>query len=407
VGCDFNKSMPSILNGWKREVVMVVIGISRRLFCCERVRSAVCAGILFFVVGFVFRLYGANANSPWGDPSKIQVGVVVNQGDTVSAWPEAGRNELTGDATSFLVAGKSAMTPVGDGTYEIKIDLVPGAVYNYIFGARIIQDGLAGFAAGSDYPEPVPDGSQTDDKGNYATQDPGTFISLSSTSYVPPSDGGVTYISIGGDSRRKLVMPSVDPGTTIYVFNNFGSLPRGVANYSVSITSGRVDLRWQGALGTWGAGSPSVDLLGGRTLIYVSTSNATGPYSLLANLAGTTTSYTHSGLSNGTSYYYIFVSSDPYTGFTRSTYTATKTLWANLSRYTPPDTTWSSDQYAHNDKYGKPSGPVPVYFKVENIDEKYVSEHGSIVYMTPWDEDGRVYRRKIPGVLVTVFVPKG
>jgi hypothetical protein len=353
-----------------------------------------------------YPLFAANANAPWGDPAQIQVGVVIHPGDSVSAWPESGRNEVTGDATSFLVLGKSAMTAVGDGTYEMKVDLVPGAVYNYIFGARIMQNNW-GFAAGSDYTEPVPDGTQTDDKGNYASTDPGTFVSLSSTAYSAPSDGGVYYISIGGDARRKLVMPSVDPGTTIYVFNNFGSIPRGVANYSVSISSGRVDLKWQGALGTWGAGAPSVDALGGRTIIYVSTSNAGGPYSLLADLAGTATSYTHTGLSNGTSYYYIFVSSDGYTGLTRSTYTATKTLWANLARYSPSDTSWDSGSYTHNDKYGKPSGPVPVYFKVENIDEDYVREHGNVVYLTPWDEDGRIYRRKIPGVLVSAYLPKG
>jgi hypothetical protein len=347
----------------------------------------------------------AAANAPWGDPAQIQVGVVVHPGDAVSAWPEEGRNDMTGGATSWIVADKSAMAAVGDGTYQIRVELIPGAVYNYLFGARLMT-GIAGFAAGSDYPEPSPDGSQQDDAGNYSASDPGTFVSLSSTSYSAPGDGGVTYVSIGGDARRRLAMPSVDPGTTIYVFNNFGSIPRGVANYSVAITSGRVDLRWQGGLGTWGSGSPSIDCLGGRYLLYVSTSNSVGPYSLLSNLSGVTTHYAHTGLSNGTSYYYVFVASDSYTGATLSTYTATKELWANLARSAPPDTIWSSSEYAHNDKYGKPSGPVPVYFKVENIDEKYVAEHGSVVYLTPWDADGRLYPNKIPGILVAAYLPQ-
>ncbi|MDI6757412.1 MAG: hypothetical protein QME32_05260 [Endomicrobiia bacterium] len=355
-------------------------------------------------------LYAVSANAPWGDPAQIQVGAVIQSGVSISAWAGEGggdqRGDITGNTTSFHTP-TTQMTAIGDGTYQFRTDLVPGAVYNYIFGARILQNAW-GFAAGSDYAEPIPDGTQQDDAGNYSNSDPGTFVSLSSTAYSATGDGGVSYISISGAARRRLDMPSVDPGTTIYVFNNFGSLPRGVANYSVRISSGRLDLNWQGALGTWGAGMPSVDALGGRNLLYVSTSNSAGPYSLLANLAGTVTYYAHSGLANGTSYYFIFVSSDPYAGVTRSTYTASKSLWANLSRGIPPaGTSWNTDGYAHNDKYGKPSGPVPVYFKVENIDEKYVAAHGDIVYLTPWDEDGRLYRNKIPGLFLAVYVPKG
>lgn len=372
-----------------------------RLLLCAAMAALVGASALF----------AASANAPWGDAAQIQVGVVIHPGVSVPAWPEVNKNDITGDATSFIVAGKSAMEAVGDGTYQFRTDLVPGGVYNYIFGARIMQ-GAWGFDAEKDYAEPIPDGSQQDDSGNYATSDPGTFVSLSSTAYSSTGDGGVSYVNIvvdnNGNSRRKLDMPTVDPGTTIYVFNNFGSLPRGVANYSVKISSGRVDLNWQGALGTWGSGMPSVDALGGRNLLYVSTSNSAGPYSLLADLAGTATHYAHSGLANGTSYYFIFVSSDPYGGVTLSTYTASKSLWANLSRGIPPTgTMWNSGEYAHNDKYGKPSGPVPVYFKVENIDENYVREHGDLVYLTPWHEDGRLYRHKIQGVFLSAYLPKG
>ncbi len=368
--------------------------------------------VLSSVVGFLFlicfstKLF-AGANSPWGDTSKIKVGVAVQSGDTISAWPESGRNDMTQDATSWIVTGKTEMEPVGDGTYQLRVDLIPGAVYNYIFGARIIEDGLAGIPAGYEFGEPIPDGTQTDDSGNTATTDPGTFISLSSTTINQPGTGSVSYISIGGDARRRLIMPDVESGTTVYIFNNFGSIPRGVANYSVTILGPtEVKLSWQGGLGTWGSNMPAIDCLGGGYYLYVSTSNASGPYSLLATLSGTTTSYNHSGLSPGTSYYYIFVSSDAYNGVTLSTYTANKALWANLARAIPPDTTWSSDQYAHNDKYSKPQNPTPVYFKVENIDEDYVREHGNIVYMTPYEEDARFYPYKIPGTFISVFVPE-
>jgi len=361
------------------------------------------AGSLF-VVGFSVRSIFAGANSPWGDTSKIKVGVVIQSGDGISAWTESGRNDMTGNATSWIVTGKTEMEPVGDGTYQLRVDLIPGGLYNYIFGARLIE-AMAGFPAGYEFPEPIPNGTQTDDSGNTATSDPGTFISLSSTTVNQPTTGSVSYISIGGDARRKLIMPDVDPGTTVYIFNNFGSIPRGVANYSVYVSSWKVELRWQGGLGTWGSGSAAVDCFGGRYYLYVSTSNAGGPYSLLATLSGQTSYYVHTNLSAGTSYYYIFVSSDAYNGITLSTYTANKSLWANLSRAIPPNTAWNSDQYAHNDKYGKPNVATPVYFKVENIDEDYVKQHDNIVYMTPWDEDGRFYPYKIPGTFISVFVP--
>ncbi len=361
----------------------------------------VAAGLLsrYFVVAILMMtvassaLY-AGANAPWGT-SDVSVGVAVQTGDVVSAWAGGGtgeqRNDMTGNATSFFTA-TNVMTAVGDGTYQIRVDLIPNAIYNYLFSARLNAN-MAGFTTGYSQSEPIPNSGS----------DSGTFISLSSTTVNQPGSGSISYVSIGGDARRRLLMPDVAPGTTVHIFNNFASTPTGVANYSIVPGSNFLDLKWQGGLGSWGANAPALDVLGGRHRIFVSTSLVGGTYSLLADLTGSTTFYRHAGLTTGTSYYYIFVSSDAYRGITNP---AAKTLWANLRRLTPAEgAVWNADEHVSNDKWGKPALPVPVWFRVENISEEY-STCGSIVYLTPEGVDGRFWPYKMPGLLVVGYVPK-
>ena len=343
-------------------------------------------GLIVTSVPLVF----AQANAPWGT-SDISVGVLVQSGEAISAWDDAARNDMTGAATSFFVPGKSLMTAIGDGTYEMRVDLIPGAVYNYIFSARL-NASMAGFTTGYAAVEPVPNSGG----------DSGTFISLSSTTVSAPGSGSIGYTSIGGDGRRHLIMPDVAAGTTLYLFHNFASTPTGVAGYSVSPGEDFLELRWAGGLGYWGSGSPALDTIGGGYFLYISTADSAGTFSPLATLTGEATYYKHTGLTPGTSYFFIFVSSDAYAGVTNP---AASALWANLTRPLPPDTTWDSDEYVHNDKSGKPGYPVPVYFKVENIDEKH-SVTGSIVYLTPEGVNGRIWPYKIPGLLVVGYVPR-
>lgn len=332
-------------------------------------------------------LFAAGANGPWGS-ANISVGVVVQSGITTSAWEGAGRNDLTGNATSFFTAANQ-MTPLGDGTYQLRLDLIPGAVYNYLFSARV-NTAMGGLAAGTAQPEPCPN----------TGSDAGTFISVSSTTVNQPATGSIGYTSVGGDGRRILTMPTdLAQGTTVYLFHNFASTPTGVANYSTNIGANYVDLNWSCGLGYWGGGAPALDTLGGSYALYVATSAPTNAFTSLGTLSGQATYYRHAGLTPGTSYYYIFVSSDSYAGATNP---AAKSLWANLKR---ADMTWAESQYTTNDKTALPSNPIPVYFKVENIDAEH-SKTGSIVYLTPADVDGRLWPYKMSGVLIQAYVPE-
>ncbi|MEW6040397.1 MAG: hypothetical protein AB1633_02640, partial [Elusimicrobiota bacterium] len=187
---------------------------------------------MFLVFGIASGAF-AGANTPWGDVTKIKMGVVVQSGDTSSAWAGESasdrRGDITGNTTSFFTP-TTEMTAAGDGTYQLKLDLVPNGVYNFIFRARLAEN-LAGYTTGQEFTEPIPSGSQTDEGGNTATSDPGFFISSSSVIRADPGSGSVSFISIGGDGRRRLAMPNVDPlsnPNTYYVFNNYASIPRGV-----------------------------------------------------------------------------------------------------------------------------------------------------------------------------------
>lgn len=368
--------------------------------------------LVVFAASFIYA--GDFANWPAG----TEVTIRVKEGNTTSAWL---------DRYDYL---STATATVGDGTFELRIDLVPGAIYNYIFFASNAAEGYNGW-----YAEPVPDGSRADTIWSAAggvreDADPGTFVYTGSTTtaFDPASvnalNGYVSYVSIGGDARRLLQMPDVTSGATVFIFNNFASMPRGAANLSAIIKSPtRVDLYWSGALGTWGAGSPSLDILGGRWLLYVSSGTGANPgqFSLITSLPGNATFYSHPGLTTGTTYWYIFVASDTYAGTrwggdggnnTDSGYTG---FTANLVRWiSGSSVTWNSNQYVSNDTKARPQNPTPVYFRVENEHPKYyiagfnydyVKEHDNVVYLTPVGYDARTYPHKIPATIIAVYIP--
>lgn len=338
------------------------------------------------------RLY-AQANGPWGS-SQIEVSLVLQSGLSVSAWHDGNRSDETNHVPAL-------MTAVGDGTYQYKTNLVPTAQYNYLFGARPVGISTWGFTPGTTYWEPVPNSGS----------DAGTFIStMANGSLIWTANGSVGYGTAAGDGRRVLSMPDLTTGDTIYIFNNFASTPRGVANYTIaassSVSGGKVTLQWRGCLGSWGNGTPSMDCLGGAYSIFRATGLTTShPVILSTKLAGTATFYVDTNVPETIWYYYIIAPTDSYKNIVNP---STKVPFAQLARVSPVDgTSWVSDEFNRNDKAAKPAAAVPVIFKVEGGDEEYIFKNGGIVYLTPWTEDGRVYPYKIQGQVVRVKMPSG
>lgn len=343
------------------------------------------------------RCDAALANAPWGDDTKIAVGIAVQGGLSVSAWTNRGDETLNKIAT---------MTPVGDGTYSYQLNLIPNSQYNFLFFA-IPAISTGGLTAGTTYAEPVPNNGSADAGTFLSTQAAGGLVLKQAGAVGAGGPGSVLYNTANGDGRRVLTMPDLTTGDTVYVFNNFASTPTGVTNYSIAASSsspagGKIKLNWGGGLGYWGTGFPAADTLGGSYAIYRATGTGVSyPVTLQTTLAGTATTWTDTSVPETIFYYYIIVASDAYSNPTNPT---SQTAFANLRRAVPTDgTSWSDVN--NNDKRAKPANAVPVIFKVENYDEDYVKAHGGIVYMTPWNEDGRVYPDKVPGTILKAKVP--
>lgn len=328
----------------------------------------------------------AGANAPWGDNSQIQVGVAIQRGATQSAWSDGSRSDVTN--------GIAWAQPVGDGTYQVRADVVPGGVYNFIWFAKTVSSpSLAGFTSGYQQAEPIPaSGSDTGFFFAASTTNPGGNLL---------SGGTTEYRSIGGDARRVVTIPDVAPGTTVYVYANFGSTPTGVANLEAVAFETSVRLTWQGGGGYWGAAVPALDTLGGSYRLFRATTQA-GPYTTVTTLAGTATIYTDTALTTGTSYYYVFSSSDSYDGATNP---SAFTPFPNLYRGNAPGQTIFTPEAPDHDKLARTGATTPVMFKVDGADWDYIRRHDYLVYMTPWEEEAWRYPGKIPGRIVKVYVP--
>lgn len=342
-------------------------------------------GALMALVWLAGPSWAPPANAPWGDNAQINLGIVAQSGTGVSAWNLPGRADLTSDAIRWATAQ-------GDGTYQVRLDLTPGQTVNFIWFAKVVAaGGLMGYASGYQTAEPIP--SSADDRGYLVT----TSTTAPEANQVA---GNTYYTSIGGDARRALVVPNVSAGTTVWVYSNFASTPTGVANLGANPGNGQVKLTWRAGAGWWAPGdAQALDTAGGSYRLYRSTVASSGPFSLVTTLTGVTTEYIDTGLTNGTTSYYIFASSDSYGGATNP---AAYTAWANLARVAPPTATFN----AAYDGQARPGSPVPVYFKVDGADWEYIQKHDYLVYMTPWNEDARLYTDKIPGRIIRVRLPK-
>lgn len=308
----------------------------------------------------------------WGQLGKS---IAIQPGTNVSAWSEAGRSDATNSGNV------DAMTAVGDGTYKYKAWLTPGATYNFIFFAYTNDSPPSGLTANTTYYDTVPNSGQGQ----------GMVTSTSSTTITGANTA--SFISISGDARRLVWIPSTLSATaTYYVFSNFSSSPT-LTQVSASPGDQAVSLSWA-PYGAWGANGEQMKaadvIAGGEYFIYRSSNTPSGSwvFEKILSTSGVS-SYTDTGLTNGTSYYYVVVSSDAYngTGFISNMYSPTSI---------------SSSTYQ---AWARPAKPIPVYFKVEKLDWDYIKKHGFIAYLTPVGFDGRTYRNKIPVKITRVYLP--
>lgn len=345
--------------------------------------------LLFF---FAFTLNSLLLTLPClfaGDWGSVQKKIAVQRGTAVEAWESdkvVDNSTVTrGDVTLEQFGQRAAdMSPVGDGTYELKVNLFPNQEYNYIFFAEV---------SGVTFYDTVNSGK----RGNIV-------LSTSSTEIILPSGATAYTASVGGgDARRILQMPDVNEGTTVYVLNNFGDAPNPPRNVRAFPGQSAVRLRWDEPDTAWCQSPPcgsmraSDVLIGGGFRVFRSTSIEIG-YTDMGFVSGTTATantvydFQDSGLTTGVTYYYIVVSSDAYTG-----QFGTMKI-PNLTSGVPGP--GSTPQVKP-----KPGRPVEILFKVQDIEWEKVQRKDFVVWLTPQQFDARFYSGKLKGRIIQVYVP--
>jgi len=259
------------------------------------------------------------ASSSWSDPTKIKLQIAIQSGagpDAIAVWNSPERANITN--------GKKDMTAIGGGAWRTTVVLPRGNKFNFIFFAQTTDTPPDGLLPNCEYYDTVPN--------------TGTFI-VSSSSYSVTVPAGVAgYFNPVGpqsDARRILELPStLTPGSTLYVFANFGSSPTAPTYIQAVPGNKKITLYWQAPygkswvypppettgnvpFGTPGESMKAVDVVcGGVYQIYVSTYNPGDFASYVASVtvAGNVFSYTFSGLTNDVTYYYIIRASDTFKG---------------------------------------------------------------------------------------------
>ncbi len=326
-----------------------------------RLYNLILSLVLFIVLEMSF-LYSQQANTNWG---KITKKIAVYPSLNDSAW--LGKGIVTN------------MVPVGDGTYEVKLNLTPGQIYNYIFFAQTDDNPPDGLYPNSTYYDQVPT------LGNIPTSKNSNVVQYTNYAY---------YGAVGEnrDARRIIKVPDtnvIHTGEKFYVFNNFSDSPKPPDKVEALPGDKQIILHWYPAKGQWNIEDINVKI-GGKYRIYYNSTGADSNFSLLTEIDGNITSYTHTGLVNGTTYYYVIVAVDAYLGSKSS-----------------PFPTMTSDLPVTNgtltaQSYATPNSKIPVYFKVENIDMEVVKKNDYLVWLTPSDKDGRFYYNKLPGRMAVV-----
>ncbi len=257
---------------------------ARRSWTCS-----VAFGIVALLLSPLPALAGTAAADTWGNVPKY---IAIHPGTTVSVWNTADRSQITGGAV--------AMTPIGDGTYEYVVGLTRGQTYNYLFWANPGGTAVGGLQAWNDYYDIVPTS--------------GTIrCGINAPIY---NDTSAYYSSVSYDARRVVTIPTtLNPGDTLWVFNNWGETPGAVAGFTGNGEGDTsIRLNWSGVYGFWGTGGEAFKaadvLAGGVVQIYRSTSPLTG-YTFRDSAAGGATTYLDTNLAPGT-YYYMVRAVDAY-----------------------------------------------------------------------------------------------
>ncbi len=266
------------------------------------------------------------STSPWGNPNKLKMYIAVQTSTETAVWSSSDRADVTG--------GLLEMDAPGDGTYKKTIPLARGQYYNFLFFAKTTTTPPDGLSANTEYYDTVPN--------------TGTFIVSSSSYSISQPPGVIGVFNPAGqnrDARRILFIPySLSAGSTIYVFANFGSSPTAPTYIQPIAGDNKITLYWSAPYGsswTWpppekignipassGESMKAVDVIcGGVYQIYVCTAplspNYTTNFTLLSVVSGSSFTFTHTGLTNGVTYYYLMRSSDTFRGLT----------WNNFSNF--------------------------------------------------------------------------
>jgi len=305
-------------------------------------------------------LYPQTAHTNW---AKLTKKIAIHPGVKISAWLDRG-----------IVTN---MTPAGDGTYIIRLDLTPGYSYNFLFFAETDNNPPTGLSPYYIYYDQVPS------RGRILTSINSNGTGWT-TNYAYYGAVGKNY-----DARRIVYVPEFGPGTNFYVFNNFSDRPLPPQKFEALPRDSAIILNWTLPDGNWGQLDANV-VGGGSFYIYTNTTGATNNFGLLTNLPGYVTSFTHTGLVNGTTYYYVIVSSDAYTG-------AAGTALTNMKSELPKPWGVQAAQ-----AYATPKDFMPVYFKVQDIRWDAVEKNNYLVWLTPAEFDARFYFNKFPGRILKV-----
>ncbi|MEW6555835.1 MAG: alpha-amylase family glycosyl hydrolase [Elusimicrobiota bacterium] len=301
--------------------------------------------------------------------------IAFQEGQTVSAWDEVGRSNLTSTGRAVNMTA-----PADDSTeQEFSVNLAGGTTYNFILFAYSTFT-ISGLTVGTTYYDTVP----TSGSNGMATS--------TSTANIT-SHGSAWYGNVGatGDSRRLLYVPRLSQlggGATLYVYCNFAARPTQSSVYATAASSYSILLMWT-PYGAWGTDSESFKaadvIAGGFYYVYRSSVSASGPYVLWAStdvMSWTDddkdTSGDNKGLIGGNEYFYVIVASDAYKG------ASGQVAIPNLYRTGAPE-------FSTADASFTPGERIPLYFKVERKD---------IIYPTLV---GYVEKRFTPDLLIPDF----
>ncbi|MBP7651935.1 fibronectin type III domain-containing protein [Candidatus Dependentiae bacterium] len=333
-------------------------------------QTMICLIIIIVLSIGVKPAFSNSVSDTWGSVKKY---IALNVGTNKESW------ETIDNA--IVTNGAMEMSPVGDGSYQIKLDLTPGAVYNYMFFAKTEANPPAGLQAYKTYWDCVPNGGFINC---------GTDPSIPKTNWDTVTPNPCYFAGVGersDNARRVISVPTwLNEGETFYVFNNFSDKPGVVSQLTATaVNTTAVRLNWGVPYGYWGSGQEekkAADVIAGgsyKILRYIN--NDTSQYTVLATVAGNEYTYLDSGLNPDWWYWYVIVCYDAYD--TTSVFSQGISDWSE------------SDSAIMNP-------PVKVILKVDGFDYDYVEKNSNVVYLTPADEKNKMGILRYPGKVVRI-----